>query len=373
MIHLFVLWFALFAAQATTPATPQPSEPPATQPTQPSAPAAPATPTTAVQHVQPFTAKQTTTHVQTMADGTINTTVTPLQIWRDAEGRNRSERILTLPNGTQSQFITIYDPITRTSMNWTVGDPSVPKVVNVIHIPTPVSQPTPNSPQTAPRYPPNSESLPPQTIDGLYAVGIRYTRTIPAGHEGNDRDITTTTEVWNAQQFGIQLRYVADDPINGKTTTETTDIQLVDPDPALFQPPADYQLKESNPPSPNPNASGLQPIKGLKGPVCIYQPEPVFPKEARKVPISGVTTVSMIVSVEGVPENIHIAKSLADMVDQKYRAAALLLDQAALDAVKKYKFKPATKDGKPVAVYLNVEVNFLICDSAGASTAAACR
>jgi protein TonB len=51
---------------------------------------------------------------------------------------------------------------------------------------------------------------------------------------------------------------------------------------------------------------------------------------------------------------------MADTVDQKHREAALSLDQAALDAVKQYKFTPATLHGKPVAVYLNVEVNFQI-------------
>jgi protein TonB len=64
--------------------------------------------------------------------------------------------------------------------------------------------------------------------------------------------------------------------------------------------------------------------------------------------------------VKGRPENVHITKSIADTVDPKQQAAALSLNQAVVDAVKKYKFSPAMKDGKPVAVYLNVEVNFQI-------------
>lgn len=43
-----------------------------------------------------------------------------------------------------------------------------------------------------------------------------------------------------------------------------------------------------------------------------------------------------------------------------WRKAADGMNQSALDAVTKYKFKPATENGKPVAVYLNVEVNFEI-------------
>jgi protein TonB len=36
------------------------------------------------------------------------------------------------------------------------------------------------------------------------------------------------------------------------------------------------------------------------------------------------------------------------------------LDEKAVDAVKQYKFKPATQDGKPVPVQVNLEVNFQI-------------
>ena len=36
------------------------------------------------------------------------------------------------------------------------------------------------------------------------------------------------------------------------------------------------------------------------------------------------------------------------------------LDHKAVEAVEQYKFKPAMKDGKPVAVYVNIEVNFQI-------------
>ena len=378
MTHLFVLWFALFAAQASTPATPPPSEPPATQPTQQPAPVTPSTPspdqaapacnncpTPAVQHVQPFTAKTHATTVQTRADGTTVTTVTEGQIWHDADGRERSERIRTPPNEAPSHFISIYDPVTRINLSWKVGDPSVPKVVNLTHIQQPVPQPaqsTPITPQTAPsHYPTKSESLPPQTILGFKVLGFRRTLTIPAGVRGSDHDVTITTEYWYAPSLNMQLRNITDDPINGKTTTETTDIQFVDPDPALFQPPDDYQLKEVNPPIPNPDATGTyQSGDGITPPRVLYQPEPKFPKIAKKQKLQGVSMVSIIVDIEGNPRNVHLKRPMATDLDKEHEAAALALDQAALDAVKKYKFKPATIDGKPVPVYLNVEVNFEI-------------
>ena len=71
-----------------------------------------------------YIAKQTTTRVQTLADGTHITTVTTAQIWRDADGRLRTETINTPANGTQSRFISIYDPVARVRMSWTVAIPT---------------------------------------------------------------------------------------------------------------------------------------------------------------------------------------------------------------------------------------------------------
>jgi len=118
------------------------------------------------------------------------------------------------------------------------------------------------------------------------------------------------------------------------------------------------QTTPTKPPSPNPDASGIYHVgSGVKGPTIIYQPEPTFPEEARKAKFNGTPTVALIVDEKGKPQNVHVIHSVVDSVDQKYREAALALEKAAVDAVKQYKFKPATKDGEPVAVYLNVEVN----------------
>jgi hypothetical protein len=106
----------------------------------------------------------------------------------------------------------------------------------------------PATPASARHYfPYKNESLPPQTIAGIYVEGYRYSRTIPAGYEGNNRDMTTVTEYWTAPDLGIQMRSVTDDPRNGKTTTEVTDLQQTAPDPTLFQPPTGYTIRDTNP------------------------------------------------------------------------------------------------------------------------------
>jgi TonB family protein len=56
----------------------------------------------------------------------------------------------------------------------------------------------------------------------------------------------------------------------------------------------------------------------------------------------------LIVDAQGNPQNVHIVRTLG-----------MGLDEKALEAVRKYKFKPAMKDGKiPVPVPITVEVNF---------------
>jgi len=88
---------------------------------------------------------------------------------------------------------------------------------------------------------------------------------------------------------------------------------------------------------------------GVIGPIPIYQPSPTFSEEAKKAKFSGVVTVSLIVDATGKPQNVHVTKGVG-----------MGLDEKAVEAVKQYRFKPATENGKPVAVFENVEVNFKI-------------
>ena len=85
----------------------------------------------------------------------------------------------------------------------------------------------------------------------------------------------------------------------------------------------------------------------IVAPRPIYDPEPEYSEEARKVKQQGTVILSLIVDAQGRPRNIHIA-----------RALGMGLDEKAVEAVSKWKFNPGTKDGKPVAVKINVEVAF---------------
>jgi TonB family protein len=87
---------------------------------------------------------------------------------------------------------------------------------------------------------------------------------------------------------------------------------------------------------------------GISAPVPLNTVEAEFSDEARRAKYQGVCLISVIVDAQGNPQNPHVI-----------RALGMGLDEKALEAVRKYKFKPAMKDGKtPVPVMITVEVNF---------------
>jgi len=86
---------------------------------------------------------------------------------------------------------------------------------------------------------------------------------------------------------------------------------------------------------------------GVSPPRAIFQPEPEFSEEARKAKFQGVCTLALIVGADGRPSNIRVVGSLG-----------MGLDEKAIEAVRNWKFEPAMKDGHPVRVEIDVEVDF---------------
>lgn len=86
---------------------------------------------------------------------------------------------------------------------------------------------------------------------------------------------------------------------------------------------------------------------GVTAPVPIFAPEAEFSDEARREKYQGICLVGLIVDAHGHPQNIHVVQRLG-----------MGLDEKAMEAIRKYRFKPAMKDGKPVAAVITVEVDF---------------
>ncbi|MGO9242341.1 MAG: energy transducer TonB [Bryobacteraceae bacterium] len=86
---------------------------------------------------------------------------------------------------------------------------------------------------------------------------------------------------------------------------------------------------------------------GVSAPIPIYKPEPEYSEEARKAKFQGTVMLAIVVDTDGKAKNIQVVRSLG-----------MGLDEKAVEAVAKWRFKPGYKDGRPVPVKANVEVNF---------------
>jgi hypothetical protein len=90
----------------------------------------------------------------------------------------------------------------------------------------------------------NMEQLGRQTIEGVEAEGQRVTGTIEAGKIGNERPIITVNERWYSPELQTVIFSKNSDPRIGETTYKLINIDRSEPDPSLFQVPADYTVEE---------------------------------------------------------------------------------------------------------------------------------
>src|ERR1700761_2847545 len=86
---------------------------------------------------------------------------------------------------------------------------------------------------------------------------------------------------------------------------------------------------------------------GVSPPVLIHSVDAEFSDEARRAKVQGVSVVSLIVDAQGMPQRVSVMRKLGQGLDEK-----------AIEAVRQYRFKPSTYQGKPVPVEITVEVNF---------------
>ena len=86
---------------------------------------------------------------------------------------------------------------------------------------------------------------------------------------------------------------------------------------------------------------------GVTSPVVTFKVEPEYSEEARKAKFQGTVLLYIEVSERGLPQNPRII-----------RALGMGLDEKAIEAVMKWRFQPGRKDGRPVTVAAQVEVNF---------------
>jgi TonB family protein len=138
-------------------------------------------------------------------------------------------------------------------------------------------------------------------------------------------------------------------PIPDPTPDEPEPIRLEEEIDQEIELPTDdivFGIPEGPPPS---EPSGPIHVGGdMNPPVKISAPQPQYTEIARKARIQGVVIVQAIIDKTGAVTSVKLLKGLP-----------MGLDEAAVEAIKRWKFKPATlSDGRPVAVYYTLTINF---------------
>jgi len=110
-----------------------------------------------------------------------------------------------------------------------------------------------------------------------------------------------------------------------------------------------------------PDAAGVYRVgDGVSAPVALFQPEPEFSEQERKLKVSPQCTLSLVVDTDGHVRDVRMIHSVAESQPAEHREAAQAMDAKIVAAVSQYRFKPAMFGGKPVPVAINIGVNFTI-------------
>ena len=84
---------------------------------------------------------------------------------------------------------------------------------------------------------------------------------------------------------------------------------------------------------------------GVTPPRVIKQVNPQYPASLRGVRVTGSVTIALIVTSQGMSKDPHVIQGINDEVDR-----------AAIEALKQWRFAPAKKNDKAVAVRVVIEI-----------------
>jgi hypothetical protein len=198
----------------------------------------------------PYSGVQTTEIQQKLADGNTITRQETSKVYRDGQGRVRIEHT-TNPSVSSGQTprttITIFDPVASASY---VLNPTEQTAVKMTLRTPPAGAMAPQRGQdhVQGRGPGGSsaqvqkQDLGTQTINGIAATGTRMTETIAAGAIGNQQAIQIVRETWISTALKVPVLIKSSDPRFGTTSMQLTNIVQAEPEAALFQTPANYNV-----------------------------------------------------------------------------------------------------------------------------------
>jgi Protein of unknown function (DUF3738) len=197
---------------------------------------------------KPYSATRVTHTSQTLVNGShIDRTITSL-MWQDDQGRLRMEstddhRRIMIADFVAGVTYNI-DAEDRTVRKIDMGSAAAAKAQKIAGDVSPFEEA-----QVMARRNPGTqvEDLGSKFMNGVSALGVRLTTTIPVGAIGNDNEIQSVIERWYSNDIHAMVKTVTTDPRNGTLTYELTHIVRVNPDPALFQVPPGFTITVQGP------------------------------------------------------------------------------------------------------------------------------
>ena len=199
----------------------------------------------------PFSAQATTQITQTLADGNQINNKETATLARDSAGRTRRDGSITrigpwASAGTPHELVHMVDPVAGTSYVLDTAAKTAMKLPfrHTEHLKTTLRRELGTIPSDDSKVQRTTESLGTQVMSGVNVEGTRTTETIPAGAIGNQNPIVITSERWYSSDLQETVYSKRTDPRFGTTIYQLTNITRQEPDPALFQVPSDYTIKE---------------------------------------------------------------------------------------------------------------------------------
>lgn len=89
---------------------------------------------------------------------------------------------------------------------------------------------------------------------------------------------------------------------------------------------------------------------GIRAPMKVLDVAPVYPPEARDARVQGVVILDVTLSRTGEVSDVEVVRSTP------------LLDEAAVAAVRQWRYEPTLVDGEPVSILMTVTMNFALRD-----------
>jgi hypothetical protein len=196
----------------------------------------------------PYSAQAVTQFTQTLANGDHIQRTTTASVARDSQGRTRMDRSIAAvgalaASGGERRAIVIHDPVA--GMSYALDPAShTARSMQIRARQAPASGETADARPARPQANLKTEDLGTQTIQSVSAQGKRVTRVIPAGKEGNEKEIDIVTETWYSPDLQVVVMSKTSDPRFGDSVYQLNSISRTEPDPTLFTVPSDYTVEQ---------------------------------------------------------------------------------------------------------------------------------